>query len=123
MAAGDVTGFTWAKVGRARAGGPPFGPNDVGFEFCGSVQLDGANPTAVDVAALSGEIRKVLGAVVAFEGSSAPGVDPETVSAVANGGSLDVYAWKPTGAGDATLVASEDAARVVNFIGWGVARP
>jgi|GEM_PF-6258917 len=123
MAAGDVTGFWYECTGRARAGGAPFGANDRGYLFGCQVQLDGDNPTTVNVAGLSGEIRRVLGATVALAGSSAPGLDPLSVSAIANAGALEVYAWKPTAQGDATLIASEDATRVVEVFGWGTDRP
>lgn len=122
MAAGDVTGFWWSKMGHGKVGGPPFHPDDVGFVFGGQVQLDGSGATPVDVAALSGHIRTVLGATVSLEGSEAPGLDPTHVTAAASGGVLNIYAWKPTGAGDATLIASTNNARLVNFFGQGAKR-
>ena len=83
----------------------------------GTVQLDGANPTPV---ALGSYFRQVKGGVVSLQGSVAPGLDPTTVSAAVSGTTLNVYAWKPTGSGDATLIASTDNARLVHWTAWGI---
>ena len=48
----------------------------------------------------------------------APALDPGsfTIATAAVAGRLDVYAWKPTGAGDTTLIASTDADDTIDYV-------
>lgn len=65
------------------------------------VALDGSNPTSV-----AHGLATCLAANVQLVGSAAPGLGTSVLTCVINGANIDVYAWKPTGAGDTTLVAS-----------------
>src|SRR3990167_1108930 len=82
----------------------------------GTVTLDGGNATPVD---LSAYVTAIDAAVVSMEGTAAPGADPSAVTSAISGTTLNVYAWKITGAADATLIASTDNARLVNFFAVG----
>lgn len=83
----------------------------------GVVTLDGGNPTPI---ALASYLREVKGAVVSWRTSSAQALDPTTVTAVVSGTTVNVYAWKVTGAGDTTLIASTNNANLVSFVAWGI---
>jgi hypothetical protein len=65
------------------------------------VALDGSNPTSV-----AHGLTTCLSAHVQLVGSAAPGLGTSTLTCVINGANIDVYGWKPTGAGDTTLIAS-----------------
>lgn len=105
MAAGDVT--IKSDSGRAIRG----------FRHVtGTVVLDGGNPTPI---ALAAYFRECLGGVVSFRSTAALALDPSMVTCNPSGTTLNVYAWKVTGSGDATLIASTNAAVVVDFIAWG----
>ena len=65
------------------------------------VALDGSNPTSV-----AHGLTTAVACGVSFSGTAAPGLSTSTLAVAINGANLDVYAWKPTGAGDTTLVAS-----------------
>lgn len=70
----------------------------------GITALDGSNPTPVTTG-----LATVVSANVTLEGNTAPGLNTSvlTLDAVNYGsGALSVYAWKPTGAGNPTLIAS-----------------
>lgn len=70
----------------------------------GSTALDGSNPTPVTTG-----LSTVVSATVTLRGSSAPGVGTSVLTQANTNwgtGALSVYAWKVTGAGDATLIAS-----------------
>lgn len=69
----------------------------------GETALDGSNPTAVDTG-----LATVIGFVAMLKGTAAPGVGTCCLTANIAGaaGNVNVYAWKPTGAGDCTLIAS-----------------
>ena len=82
----------------------------------GTVTLDGSNPTPI---ALANYLSAVDAAVVSLEGSGAPGADPSMVTSAVSAATINVYAWKITGVGDATLIASTDNARLVNFYAVG----
>ena len=110
MAAGDV-----AVLADLRADGMRF--------LAGTVILDGANPTPIQ---LSTYISSVLTGVVCLQGSAATGADPNQVTCLVNGTSLDVYAWKVTtggAAGNPTEVASTDNARIVHWFAIGIDLP
>lgn len=107
MAAGDVT------IGAALGGWHAFGGMEI---IGGTVVLDGANPTPIDLSAYLSDIKAQ---VVSMEGSTTPGDDPSYVTSAVSGTTINVYAWKNTGGTDPTLVASTDAARLVNFVAIG----
>lgn len=65
------------------------------------VALDGSNPTSV-----AHGLTTCLSAQVQLVGSAAPGVGTSVLTCVINGANIDVYAWKVTATGDATLIAS-----------------
>lgn len=67
----------------------------------GETALDGTNPTAV----VTG-LTAIVGFVATLKGSAAPGLSTSTLTATVSAGTASVYAWKPTGAGDTTLIAS-----------------
>ena len=101
MAAGDVTIHS-AQANERR-----------GKTIVGEVQLDGANPTPVNLSAYGAAVK---GAVVALKQTSAPGLDPSWLSCDWSGATLNVYAWKVTASGNATLIASTDNTAVVSFV-------
>lgn len=113
MAAGDVViarDFLVGKSRGAKAGKPRF--------IYGTVQLDGSNPTPVT---LTSYLSAVDAGGVSLEGSVAPGDDPVVVTSGISAAVLNVYAWKHTtggAAGNPTLIASTDNARLVNW--WAV---
>lgn len=79
----------------------------------GTVTLDGSNPSS----ATSG-LATIVACTVTNKRSTAPGLDPTefTIATAAVAGRLDVYAWKPTASGDATLVASTDADDTIDWV-------
>lgn len=107
MAAGDVTiqGTSGRKLGR-----------NLILVF-GSVTLDGANPTPIN---LDGYCDAVLVGGVSLQQTSAPGDDPSWLSCNPSGATLNVYAWKNTGGTDPTLVASTNNTAEIAF--WALCR-
>ena len=67
----------------------------------GETALDGSNPTPVTTG-----LTTCIAFVATLKGSSAPGVGTQKLTAVISSGDANVYAWKPTGSGDCTLIAS-----------------
>ena len=67
------------------------------------IDLDGSNPTQVTFPSFGVNITS---AVVSLKGSSAPGLGTSVLSYEISDNTLSIYAWKVTGAGDATLIAS-----------------
>jgi hypothetical protein len=67
----------------------------------GEIALDGSNPTAVATG-----LTAITGASITLKDSAAPGAEPATFSYTSSGGTLSIYAWKPTAAGDTALIAS-----------------
>jgi len=63
--------------------------------------LDGSNPTSA-----AHGLTTCVAAFASLAGSAAPGVSTSVITTVINGANLDFYAWKITGVGDATLIAS-----------------
>lgn len=111
MAAGDVTYDGDITIGRGERGNMRI--------VTGTVVLDGGNPTPV---ALAGYLSAIYGATACMSGSAATGADPNQVTALINGTTLDIYAWKITtggAAGNATEIASTDNARVINWMAMG----
>ena len=82
----------------------------------GTVTLDGGNPTPID---LSADLLNIDWAQVSFERTTAPGLDPTLVTHAISGQTVNVYAWKPTASGDATLIASADSTEEVAFVAVG----
>jgi hypothetical protein len=88
----------------ASAGGAGVAGAVAGYKLARSaapVALDGSNPTSV-----AHGLTTCLSAHVQLVGSAAPGLGTSTLTCVINGANIDVYGWKPTGAGDTTLIAS-----------------
>lgn len=65
------------------------------------VSLDGSNPTS-----FAHGLTTCESVTVQLVGSGAPGLGTSVLTAVINGANVDVYAWKPTGQLDTTLIAS-----------------
>jgi hypothetical protein len=81
----------------------------------GSVALDGSGATTVSTG-----LKSITNVVLTMAGSSAPALSTSTLTWTASGGTLSIYPWKPTGAGDTTLVAS-DGTQTVHWIAYGEA--
>jgi len=67
----------------------------------GETALDGSNPTPVATG-----LTTVIAFVATLKGTAAPGVGTSVLTAEISGATANVYAWKVTGAGDTTLIAS-----------------
>lgn len=67
----------------------------------GTVALDGSNPTDISTG-----LTSVTGFSAVIQKSTSPGVGTSVLTHTISGGTVSVYAWKVTGAGDTTLVAS-----------------
>lgn len=67
----------------------------------GVTALDGSNPTPV----VTG-LTTAVGFSATLQGSVAPGVGTSTLTHTISGGTVSVYAWKPTSNADPTLIAS-----------------
>lgn len=68
----------------------------------GTIALDGSNPTPISTG-----LGEIIGASASLVGSTAPGVGTSIITCVPSvNGILNLYAWKVTGTGDATLIAS-----------------
>lgn len=67
----------------------------------GETALDGSNPTPVATG-----LTTVTGFSATLKGSVAPGVGTTTLTYTSSGGTVSVYAWKPTSNSDPTLIAS-----------------
>lgn len=109
MAAGDVT-ITFDS-GRMLAKGQQ-------TMVAGYVQLDGSNPTPVD---LSGYLRSISGAVASIRfatpGIAVDGLNQVTVSY--SGTTLNLYASGHNGT-DPTPTASTDNTNIIEFFAWGL---
>lgn len=75
----------------------------------GEIALDGANPTPITTG-----LTTVTGVVLTQKGSAAPGVGTSELTYTVTGGTINVYAWKPTSNVDTTLIASSGT----ETIGW-----
>jgi hypothetical protein len=94
--------------------GPIVGAAD-GYKIArGETALDGSNPTP----AVTG-LTTIVAAVLTNKRTTAPGADPHIFTYGTSGGTLNIYAWKPTGAGDTALIASTDADDVIGWIAIG----
>lgn len=63
--------------------------------------LDGTNPTSV-----AHGLTTCQSASVTLSGIAAQGLNTCVLTFAINGANIDVYAWKPTGAGNPTLIAA-----------------
>ena len=77
----------------------------------GTVALDGSNPTTVATG-----LRVIDAVLLSLTGSVAPGLSTSSLSYTTSGGTLSIYAWEPTGAGDTTLVASNGTETVAYVV-------
>lgn len=110
MAAGDVVITRVIPLGSGRTGS---------LLITGTVTLDGSNPTPIT---LTNYLDEVDGAVVSMDGSGAPAADPSFLTHAISAAVINVYAWKITGVGDATLIASTNNARLAHFVAIGPAK-
>lgn len=67
----------------------------------GTKALSGSNPTTVTTG-----LSTIAECVVTLATATAPGVSTTTVTYTASGGTLSLYAWKPTSSSNPTLIAS-----------------
>lgn len=67
----------------------------------GEVALDASNPTPVTTG-----LKTITAVHLELKGTAAPGLGTSTLTYNQTAGLLDIYAWKPTGATDPTLIAS-----------------
>lgn len=105
MAAGDVTIHFVSK--RAALGKRV---------IYGEVQLDGSNPTPVNLAAY---LTTVKGAVASLRTGAIPTDALMGVTVGISAATLNIYAWQNTTGTDPTPAASTDNSAVVSFIAWG----
>lgn len=82
----------------------------------GTVDLDGSNPTPVN---LDAHCDSVLVGGVSLQATAAPGDATHAVTCNPSGATLNVYAWMPISGADPTLVASTGT-EVVSF--WALCR-
>lgn len=99
---GTTASSTWSAIGAASS----LGVQGVaaGYKVARSaepVALDGSNPTTVATG-----LTTVVSGGACLSGTAAPGLSTSTLSVAISTTNLDIYAWKPTGAGDTTLIAS-----------------
>lgn len=73
----------------------------VGVTVAGEVALDGSNPTPI-----ASGLTTVTSVELALKKNSAPGVGTSVLTYDVSGGTVNVYAWKPTSNADPTLIAS-----------------
>jgi predicted RecA/RadA family phage recombinase len=67
----------------------------------GEGTLDGSNPTPIATG-----LTTVVAVVATLKGTAAPAVGTSVLTVNISGTTANVYAWKPTGAGDTNLIAS-----------------
>lgn len=75
----------------------------------GETALDGSNPTPATTG-----LATITGCGIGLKGTAAPGVGTSVVTYATSTGTLNLYAWKVTGAGDTTLIASTGT----ETVGW-----
>lgn len=81
----------------------------------GEVQLDGSNPTPVNLAA---HLTTVKGAVASLKTAAIPTDAIMGVNVGVSGATLNLYAWGTSGT-DPTPTASTDNTAVASFVAWG----
>lgn len=97
---GTATSATWSAIGAASSMSVQGVAS--GYKLArGAAALDGSNPTTVATG-----LTTIVSASVSLNMTSAPGLSTSVLTCDISGANLNVYAWKPTGAGDTTLVAS-----------------
>ena len=67
----------------------------------GETTLDGSNPTAVSTG-----LSTITGVTLTISNGSAPGVGTSVLTYTVSGGTLSIFAFKPTSSSNPTLVAS-----------------
>lgn len=77
----------------------------------GTITLDGTNPSSA-----AHGMTTVVACAISNVRATAPGLDPTQWTYNIAGANIDIYAWKPTGAGDTTLIASTDADDVIAWV-------
>lgn len=101
---GTTTSSTWTSLSGQSIAAAVAGVA-AGYKVArGVTALDGSNPTPVTTG-----LTTVVAATVSLEGTAAPGLGTCCLTIASTNyatGALAVYAWKPTGAGDCTLIAS-----------------
>lgn len=75
----------------------------------GETALDGSNPTPVTTG-----LSTITGCSVTIKSTSALGVATSEVTYGSSSGTMNLYGWKVTASGDATLIASSG----VDTVGW-----
>lgn len=75
----------------------------------GETALDGSNPTPVTTG-----LATITGCSASIKSTSAPGVGTSIITYGSSSGTMNLYGWKVTGTGDATLIASTGT----ETIGW-----
>lgn len=75
----------------------------------GETALDGSNPTPITTG-----LTTITGCSATIKSTSAPGVGTSAVTYGTSSGTLNLYGWKVTGSGDATLIASTGT----ETVGW-----
>ena len=67
----------------------------------GSQALDGSNPTTISTG-----LTSISSVNITLQGSAAPGLGTCLITYTISGGSINCYAWKPTGSSNPTLIDS-----------------
>lgn len=75
----------------------------------GETALDGTNPTPVSTG-----LASITGCSLTIKATAAPGLSTSVVTYDTSTGTMNMYGWKPTGAGDTTLIASAGT----DTVGW-----
>ena len=109
-----ASGGTLAIDSTATVTGLVTGPSNASYKVArGTITLDGSNPSSATTG-----LTAIVACTVTNKRSTAPGLDPTdfTIATAAVAGRLDVYAWKPTASGDATLIASTDNDDTIDWV-------
>lgn len=77
-----------------------------------TVALDGSNPTTVTIPSMT----TILGAVVSINVAAPLVLSTSTLGVTWSGNTLTIEGYKPTGAGDTTLVDSDGTQTVSYFV-------
>ena len=80
---------------------PNIGPSTNTVVVGGETTLDGSNPTAVSTG-----LSTITGVTLTISNGSAPGVGTSVLTYTVSGGTLSIFAFKPTSSSNPTLVAS-----------------
>jgi len=109
-ASGDALGSVSIEAVPEGLGVNPIGGVAAGKKIAGGeVALDGSNPTPVATG-----LTTIAGVSLALKGTAAPGVGTSVLTYDTSGGTLNIYAWKPTSNADPTLIASAGT----ETVGW-----